>query len=367
MKLLYLANARIPTPRAYGLQIMKTCEAFARSGIEVELVVPARNVRTPGDVFAYYGVEKKFTFTTLPVPDLLRFGSIGFLISAILFSEKARWMKSFREADVVYSRDALVLIQYLLLGRKLVFEAHARPSFVSRIVARRAYRVITISQGLKDAYIVAGARAENIVVAPDAVDEHLFDNVPERENARKELGLPLDTQIALYAGHLYSRKGADTLAAAATHLPEVRFIFVGGASDDIALFKEKWEGGANIEIVGHVPHEKIPLYLRAADVLVLPNSGKDEDSARFTSPMKLFEYMASSTPIVASDVPAIREVLDDASARLVLPDDPTALAYGINELLAHPEEAQSRAMNAQTNVARYTWQKRALAILASLR
>lgn len=366
MKLLYLANARIPTPRAYGLQIMKTCEAFARAGVEVEVVVPARRITTPGDAFAYYGVEKLFTLTTLPVLDLLHFGGIGFFFSAVWFSEKARWLKSFWEADIVYSRDALVLVQYLLLGRKLVFEAHARPSLVSAFVAQYAYRIVVISQGLRDAYAAAGVAREKIIVAPDAVDEHLFDTAPEREEARRSLGLPLDAQIALYAGHLYARKGADTLAAAAAHLPSTQVVFVGGASDDIALFQKRWGEEGNIKIVGHVTHEKIPLYLRAADVLVLPNSGRDEDSARFTSPMKLFEYMASGTPIVASRVPAIQEVLSEASARLVPPDDPVALVRGIEAALAHAEDSEARAQVAKTESTHRTWQARAEAILAHL-
>lgn len=361
MKILYLANVRIPTPRAYGLTIMKTCEAFARAGVDVELITPIRKQKTLGDAFAFYRTEKNFLFTMLSVPDLLHFGSIGFLISAIWFSERVRWLKSFREADVICSRDALVLVQYLLLGRKIIFETHSRPSLVSKIVARHAYRVISISKGLKDAYLDVGIPAEKIIVAPAGVDEHLFDIVPVRDEARVQLGLPVSATIVLYAGHLYTRKGVDTLAEVAALVPEATFVFVGGIPDDIVAFKKRWGQCANIQIIGHLPHEKIPFYLRSADVLVIPNSGRDEDSARFTSPLKLFEYMASGTPIVASDLPSLREILDDRTARLVTADDPTAFAEGLRRVLAG--EGVALALRARERVAAYSWNARARHIL----
>ena len=313
MKLLYLANARIPTPRAYGLQIMKTCEAFALAGVAVELITPTRDYKTLGDPFVYYGVRTVFKTMTLAVPDLLKYGALGFLASATWFSEKARWLKAFWEADAIYSRDALVLFQYFLLGRPLIFE-----------------------------------------------------NVPDKQTARQKTRLPQDKKIVLYAGRLYARKGAGTLAESTKELPNVLFVFVGGTDNDIFAFKSRWGMLPNVTVVGHVPHEQIPLYLRAADLLVLPNSGKDEDSARFTSPMKLFEYMASETPMLASDVSAIREILDDTTAILVSPDDPFALARGIEESLADPESARMRARAARAKVDDHTWQKRVETIFARL-
>ena len=366
MKILYIANARIPTPRAYGLAIMKICEAFVHAGAEVELIIPTRKYKTPGDPFIFYKTEKSFLFTTLSVPDLLYLGSFGFFISAVWFAERVRWLKSFREADVICSRDALVLIQYLLLGKKIIFEAHSPPSFVSKIVARRAYRFFCISKGLRDSYIAKGVPRGNIIVVPVAVDEHFFDNVPTRDETRVQLGIPTSANIVLYAGHLYPRKGANTLAEAALLMPDKIFFFVGGAPNDVVTFKDRYGNRENIKIVGHVPHDKIPFYLRAADMLVIPNSGKDDDAAHFTSPMKLFEYMLSGTTIIASDVPSIREVLDDTMALFVSPDDPKEMARIIQKSFEHPEEARDRARAALDKVREYTWKKRAETILAHI-
>ena len=367
MKILYIANIRLPTEKAHGIQIMKMCEAFVKAGVEIELVVPTRYNDLTANPFTYYGVpDTFFKVVTLHVPDLIRYGQLGFLVSSIWFSERARWSKSFWTADIIYSRDALVLVQYLLLGRKLVFEAHAKPSFVARIVAQHAHRVVVISHSLRGVYVAAGIPPERIIVAPDAVDEHLFDTVPEKNEAREILGLPSAQHIVIYTGHLYARKGADTLAEAASNIPEALFVFVGGIVEDLARFKKRWGSQENIRIVGHVAPERVPSYLRAADVLVIPNSGRSEDTARFASPMKLFEYMASGAPILASDVPAIREILGESEAAFVRPDDPAALAARIRAVLADDPAAQERAQAAERKARDYTWEKRAARVLAAL-
>ena len=366
MKILYIVNARIPSPRAYGLQIMKTAEAFMSAGATIEVVSPTRRYRSPGDPFAYYGVTHRFELASLVIPDFLHYGRFGFLVSTIWFSEKVRWMKSFWQADIIYSRDALVLLQYLLLGRILVFEAHHKPTFAARIVARRAHRLVVISQGLREEYEKIGIAKEKIIVAPDAVDEHLFDGVLGQADARAQLGFDEHVKVVLYAGHLYERKGAATLANAAGLLPEAKCVFVGGSPEEVTVFKKHWGGAENIRIEGHVPHESVPLYLRAADILVIPNSGKDEDSARFTSPMKLFEYMASGTPIIASDLPSLREILSEDSAYFVEADNAEALATGIKSILVDIRSAQERAERARSVVMEHSWSARGQTILAAL-
>lgn len=365
MKILYIANIRLPTEKAHGLQIMKTCEAFAGNGVHVELMVPARKNAIVEAPFSYYGVEEQFLITTMPVLDWVRFGRIGVFVSTLLFSEAVRFPQSFRDADLLYSRDAIVLLQYILLHRPFVFEAHAPPTFVSKIVARSARKTIVISGGLRSAYIEAGVPAEKIVVAPDAVDLSLFSDAPDKADARATLGFSKE-KVALYAGHLYARKGAHTVAAAAKLLPNVLFVFVGGTAHDVEQFKRDWSDQPNVRIIGHVSHQLVPTYLRAADALILPNSGKDADSARFTSPMKLFEYMGSMTPIVASDVPSVREVLDEGSAAFFSPDDPESLAIALKNVLDDGALSGRIAEGARTRVEAYTWDMRAKKILAAL-
>ncbi len=360
----YLAFSRIPTEKAHGIQIMKTCEALFKEGADIELVVPNRSTHIKEDAFSYYGVTK-FPLSYVPVIDLVWAGPIGFVLSLLMFAERVVWRPRFWMADIIYSRDAFLLLQFLLLRRKFIYEAHGKPSRIARVVARRAFRVVVITDALRKVFEEAGVPKEKIVHAPDAVDIEKFATLPEKAEARKLLGLPTDKPIALYTGHLYKRKGAEVFGAAAQLIPEVFCVLVGGTAADKRHFDKKWGQQANMLVVEHVPPPTIPMYLRSADVLVLPNSGKNEDSSLYTSPMKLFEYMASGTPIVASNVPSLREVLNEQTAAFVEADNRQTLATGIKEALADPG-SPALALAAQEEAKKYTWSSRAQKILTEL-
>lgn len=222
--------------------------------------------------------------------------------------------------------------------------------------------------GLKAFYQQQGVLGSRMIVCPDGVNLERFAITESRHECRVKLSLPQDKKIALYAGHLYARKGAHVLAEAAKNLPsDALCVFVGGTAKDITEFTKQYRASENVLIVGHKPHDDIPYYLRAADVLVLPNSAKDDDARLYTSPMKLFEYMASGTPIIASDVPSLREVLNSDNALFVPPDDSALLADGIKMLLGDEKLAHDIASRAKNDVTLYTWGARAQKIMTHAR
>src|SRR5580704_10891635 len=105
MKILYIANMRLPTEKAHGAQIMKMCEAFARQGCEVELMVPVRTNEIKEDPFVYYGVEKKFTVTYIRTPDTVGWGKLGFLLQSFWFALNASRAMTKTKFDILYGRD----------------------------------------------------------------------------------------------------------------------------------------------------------------------------------------------------------------------------------------------------------------------
>jgi glycosyltransferase involved in cell wall biosynthesis len=269
---------------------------------------------------------------------------------------------------VIYSRDETLLYLLSFLGRPFVYEIHApKWNFLTRRVVQSAALLFSISQGLKDFYIQKGVAPERLHVAPDAVDLEQFSLSEGREACRKRLGLPLDKKIVLYAGHLYERKGAFTVGEAAPLLDDDTLVlFVGGTEDEIPDFTQRCGADTHVRILGPKPHAEIPYYLRAADVLVLPNTAKDADARLYTSPMKLFEYMASGTPVIASDVPSLREILDEQTAYFFAPDNARALAESITHVLSSAEEADRKAQAAQKCAEGYTWENRAKNILSAI-
>lgn len=365
MNILYLANIRMPTEKAHGVQIAKACEAFAAAGADVELVVPRRYTPIVEDPFAYYGITTSFPIRFLRTPDVVRsFGRLGFLLQILFFGIAAARYARTKTYDVVYGRDEHVLFLALLLGTKrAVWESHDGAwNFSARYVARRAERIVVVTHAQKKFYSERGIAAGKILAMSNGVDVNAFVHTENRESARRRLGIPADTFLALYAGAFGGWKGTDTLFEASNLLPpDVRVAVIGGYPEQVLPLKEKYP---NVIFAGERPYRELPANLAAGDVLILPNTGRDPVSVSFTSPLKLLAYMAAGKPIVASDLPSVRELVGDTAALLVEPDNPHALAAGIEQVAGDKELADRLAQHALKRVRGFDWKTRAERLLA---
>ena len=177
-------------------------------------------------------------------------------------------------------------------------------------------------------------------------------------------GISEEKKIVLYSGTLAIEKGVDTLAEATAFLPDdVHVVFLGGVEQQVRSFKEKYGHLKNISILGRVDYTAVPKYVVSADVLVLPDSADFAYSNLYTSPMKLFEYMASKRPIVASNVPSLCEVLEETSAVFFEAGNPKSLAEAIQYALDHTVESEERAKQAYEAVSQFTWEERTKSIV----
>lgn len=398
MRMIYVANVRLPTERAHGLQIVKMCEAFAARGADLTLLVPQRTNRLENDPFRYYGVARNFTVRYLPVlnPSIAG-GPIGYWLQELSFALAAqRAMLQMGDA-AVFSRSMIAAFMLSFGKRAVFYELHDFPRHAHvlwRMALRRMTGIISTNRWKAAQVAARGVPESRILVAPNGFDPHLFDIRESKEALRSIFDLPRDRQIAVYTGHLYGWKGADVLLEAARNFQsaigvgdkfplfnfqtnsagasslfqkDILFVFVGGTPQDAEHFRVKARGLQNVLIVGHRHAAEIPRWLKAADILVLPNSAKTEESQYATSPLKLFEYMASGRPIVASDLPSIREIVSEREAFFFTPDSAVSLAERIMELLSHAVDATRRAAAAEQLSERYTLPQRAEAILHFIR
>ena len=360
MRLYYVANIRLPTERAHGAQVMSMCEAFVRAGAQVELVVPERRTIRE-DPFSYYGIQARFAVRVLPVLDLVSWGRVGFYIESLTFALRAALALRGKQG-VVYGRDELVLALLLCAGREVVWEDHrGSTNAAARFVARRARLVVAISEGLMEHHLRRGVQGERTMVAHDGVDLAAFAHPEPRELARRRLGLPLEERVALYIGSVGEGKGVETLAETAALLKDTIVAVIGGEERELLALRRRYP---LVRFLGARPYRDLADNEQAADVLVVPNSGRYELWARFTSPLKLFAAMASGVPMVVSDTPSMREVVDESCATLVPPDDPAALAPG-KVALQHQDERRM-ALLAKERVRAYDWLMRAQAILSRM-
>lgn len=400
MKLIYAANARIPSEKAHPYQMVQMCEAFAAAGVEVTLLHAARRnppeLRTR-DVWGHYSVARTFTVERIPCLDLypLTWRLSGRLMrwadklaAALVFVtyHLALIFRLAREREaVIYSRNAATLAVIALLwprrARRAYFEAHTYAATglgdrMRRWLAPRLAGVVVITGHLRDRYAEAGVPPERLIVAADGIRQERFAVEGDRAAWRAQLGWPADAFIVGYMGRFHTLgmdKGVGDLLAAVAQLAadgrgSVRLGLVGGPDEAVERLREAAADlglpPETILYAGQVPAEAVPGYLRAFDVCAMPFPWT-EHFAYYASPMKLFEYMASGSPLVASDLPATAEIVSDGQNGLLYPPgDVDALAAALRRLRDDLALAAALAANAGRDVLDYTWTARAHHVLA---
>ncbi|MDH4100636.1 MAG: glycosyltransferase family 4 protein [Nitrospirota bacterium] len=372
LQIIYPFSETLPLKKARAIQYLKTCHALAEAGIRVHAIFGKDPSLSDTDCLAWYGLKPHPNLTLWRLPILRKKeGGRGISWNGLFNIFCIRKIRSLVKAGV----PSVLFLRHLKLAHHLVkkgivndiptiFEAHEVFSTTTERTGSRqklremeasvfgaARMVVSISQGLK-----AGLQREfqlksDLPVIPDGAD------IPRSAAVRK----PEEGNIC-YTGHLYPWKGVDTLVKAMAHLPDARLTIVGGEAGDIQRLRSlgtELKVEARIHFEGWVAPEKVAGYLERAQVAVVP-LGTDVIASHFTSPLKLFEYMAAGVPVVASDLPSVREVLTDGvNAVLVRPDDPKALAEGVQKLLADRSLANRLATRALDDVRQYSWSSRA--------
>jgi len=380
-KVVYIRAGWLPTYQANGIQTVKMCEAFSKLGWEVSLYyIPSPFVSQ--NIFEYYGLSHRFVLrplprAVLPLRKSFTWDRGGLLkasqyFHAFLWSALVATIVRCERASFYFTREPMVAWWLGHFEVPVVLEVHDLPhAYLDRVLLRRASClrgvsfVIAVTEHLRNDLVAIGVSGKKIIVLHDGVDLSCEEMV-SKEVARQQLGVPLDKQVVVYTGQLSIEKGVDTLVRAASLVPEVLIFIVGGQEEDIQWL---WglatnSGAGNVFFIGHVAPKVSRLYQVAGDLLVVPQSGKSAWSSRYTSPLKLFEYMASGRPIVATAVPCIMEVVEHGrTAWLVRPDDPHALAQGIRYVLKNKELSKHLAHHALASVGKFSWVRRAESIL----
>lgn len=369
MKIAYVASSILPSRAANSVHVVRMCAAYAGLGHDVTLFVPDRaEGREPGiaDIHAYYGVPESFRIVFLPWPKI-RFRSLW-------FGWKAQQAIRRLKPDLVHSRFLQGIPAFSLPGAKLLFEYHVpiwqnsnlEALWLRFLLARgRVTGMVLITHALADAY----ARRKFFPpgrghVAPDGGDVpgEVVPVLPPSPGILK-VG---------YIGQLYRGKGMEVVVEVARRMPDVQFHIVGGLEPDIAFWKTK--ATSNVVFHGFVAPGSVSEYIASMDVCLLPNQarvyshgtkgGAGIEIGSYTSPLKMFEYMAHGKPILASDLPVLREVLSHDFARLAAPGDPDAWVREVLSLKESPELREKLGRRARAVFEEnYTWRRRAEGIL----
>lgn len=359
MKLLYAFPEPLPLPRARGLQVVQTVRALAGQHMDVDLCyVPAG-----GDPFGACDLVRPENVSLVPLSRSLPWPLDGIHSNRFFAARLARRLAA-HPVDAIMARHlklARALVERFP-GIPLLYEAHevfadTAPERRRAHTARRERYVVEHAQAVvANSHATAGRLGEryglarSIRVIPNGVD--FRSRIPDKDWAHC-------AERIVYAGSFFGWKGVDELVAAARELPGLRISLFGGDEASIRRLREHAPaGGAELEFAGRVSPQRVAQALEQACIAVLPNRA-DADSA-FTSPIKLFEYMAAGCAIVASDLPAVREILAEDEAVWVRPGDVQSLAAGLRRLAADADLARALSARVRAKARRYTWTQRAI-------
>lgn len=378
MRLLYLADIRFPMERANGIQTAETCHALAREGVHVDLLVRRTDESSDARCLEFFGLSPHdhLRLRRLRTP----LGRVSYLAGAVTSMRRGT-------ADIIYTSDLLIADVAIRLrpghGVPVIYEAHSVASIFAeeravnygggsppsrsklarldareRRVCTRANGVTTITAGLRDCLAERHGALAPTLVAPDGCRLPV-DLPPE---ARRSV-IP----AVYYIGQLYRWKGVDVAIRAMGHVDRAELVVIGGLPpepdlDRLRSLTVELSLADRVHFLGFIPPAELDDERRKASIFVIPNLDS-VTARRFTSPLKLFEAMASGRPIVASDLPSFREVLvHGENALLVPPGDAESLARAIENLLADPELASRLTRRAFEDVKAYSWERRARAI-----
>ena len=366
LRALYVGSHPLFTEGASAVHVMKMCQAMANLGIDVECVLPGRVKKEK--LFSYYCIKTPFRVTSITLSGGPARRPLHGLLSAFY-----AWRKR-NDFDFVLTRDLIFAwFATKVFGLPTVYDAHHPPvnCVAERIVSSfsRSKNLLGMSfnsRGLHDIYFCLGITGQNPIMAPNGFERDAFEGEHDISSLRERLGLPLERKIVCYCGNTYRGRGLEILARAAAQMPEVEFLIVGGRERDNALWREmaRQEGTTNFRIEGFVRQREVPSYLLASDVLVMPYSSgvtirDGTEAGKFTSPLKLFEYMAAGKPIVATGVSSVLEILRPGENSVVTPpDNGGEFIRALALVLADAELCSRISEGARSDAVEYTWEKR---------
>jgi len=383
---------------------------FESAGYDVDLIAPFAVPHVPEGVVEHLAQPPKAFAVPTEVNYFRHDDALFELVSRLTAAESPSFVY---QRLSIYSHSGVRLSRSL--GVPLVVEYNGSEVWVARnwgkplryerlaqqaeeALLRHAHVIVTVSDVLRDELLERGLEEQRVVTYPNCVDTAVFDagrfEPADRSALRARYGIPEDALVATFVGTFGRWHGTDVLARTIHALREeepawleergLHFLLVGDGlrMPDVEELLGGTQGRFHT-LAGLVPQEETPRFLHASDLVLSPHVPNADGSRFFGSPTKLFEYMAMSLPIVASELDQIGDVLrpslqvsdlpsrgpDHANevAVLTTPGSERELSDGIRFLVDRPDWRRALGANARRLATeRYTWDAHVAAILARL-
>ena len=362
MRILYVGSPELFGSGASSIHVAKMVEAFGHLKHEVDLLIPIKKNKI-NDFYMYYSVNKNFKIINSVGVSA---GSLRHFLHGIisLFSIKEKY-------NLIITRN----ITFAFLGsfflKNIIIDIHHPPiNFFSKIAIKRFIKSSNVKNIIcNSAGTYKHINANNIKKAkilPNGVDLKKFDKAYDLEILRKKLKINKNIKIVSYIGNLYQGRGIEMIIKLSKHFENLFFLLVGGEKSDIENYRNLLsEENKNILFTGHILQSDIVKYYKLSDFLIIPYENNftikgSINAATFSSPIKLFEHLASEKPIIASNIDSINSILKDGQdAILVSEGDFEEYVKKITNLVNDEKLQKKLSENAKKKSLKFSWINRA--------
>jgi hypothetical protein len=382
MRVHYISPSTLPSRTANSVHVAWQCDGLVKTGADVTLYAKrsiAKQQSLGGALETTYGIDAK------PLTVVSFFSTHDRATSAMIAAMAAMRIGFGARTATIISRNLYASFLFGVLQRRpLIFETHqleqgARKRLQRLVMTRPWIITVVISAQLVEHLARHhGVAPRTALILHDAAPSGIvrLDDRERRATLKRLVPIAAGNWDAVcgYFGQLYVGRGIEIVEGLAAASPGRLFLVYGGGAADIRA-KRAANIHPNLHFMDHVTHPEALRIMRAMDVLLMPYQKRvsigvrGHDTANWMSPMKMFEYLAAGVPIVASDLPSVREVLQDhGNCLMVTPDRLDAWRTAVDQLVADRPLARSIGLRAHEDYrSKHTWILRAEALLNAAR
>jgi glycosyltransferase involved in cell wall biosynthesis len=359
VKLYYITRVNIPSQSAQSIQITAMCKAFFRQKIDFRFISPENTM----NIY----LEDEFDWERIKL--ITKFKHLEFAFKSFI--------KAFKEKPShVYTRDIVIAYLVSFLNIKVIYESHKEPMsktaslLMTFLATKNNFFLVTISKALKDFYVENYSfKDDKLLSCHDGVFLDKYNKLKgtPKKQLRRELNLPIDKVIVMHTGSMYKGNDAMLFESVIDNFKDILFVQVGGSEGDLKKYKEYYKLFNNIIFIPHQSNDILVRYQMSADLLFYALT-KENALWWCTSPLKIFEYMATGITIIASNIGSISEILNDTNSISFSPDESKSIVIGINYFLNNRSLAIKKSQQAFNDVKfNFTWERRAIKILSFIK
>ncbi|MBK1987208.1 glycosyltransferase family 4 protein [Sphaerospermopsis aphanizomenoides BCCUSP55] len=380
----FFINEQLPKQEAHLVQSTNAANGAANLGYSTVLVYPQKGIsalnpwliarpfqprQVPAELVNYYNLQDKLKVAPLPMPWPIDHWRGKLTNSNTIATKYYLPFHILPQTKIVHSRNWNFIKAAIKNGIAAIYEHHHHDDkiFEPEIVTSPLFQIaITVIDTIRETMIQNGMPPEKVITLHNGFNSLFMTRQPENSSAwREKLLLDGREKLVVYAGALKQFKGIDILIEVAKEMPTVQFACAGGTPAEVQHYQQLATDKQvkNITFLGYILHNELISLLQAADVLAHPHCFGQ--AATFTSPLKLFDYLASGNPVVATEIPSLTEFKNTpAITAWCEPDNPAKFAAALRQVLAiHPRKIDGYP-EILDFVKQFSWENRAAKILS---